>query len=512
MASNHGAYEKNMQGILSTLQKNGVSLQKDYLTPDRFAVSELDLKGLEKITSHHQDTVFTDLYSKEETLMDKGRFLALAKEITDSVGQKTIDFEVEKVTAGKLKTEPLDAQDYAKGAPFFLSCKTKHCDFPGAVGGNYPVAEYLSTQGTSVKIFNDSNNYVGHYNLWKDNKGDFCIGTIAMIDNHGISQYSPKDLKNLILAQAISLLNNNEKANSVSIGMGGHNLKNTLPGKFEKNTEGFVALGQVRHADLKSVSESPLKRLEKITGYTVSMAGPVIVDQDQIGMAPEQRKDFKNALVVVNRENLEQKKKILHNYNETKNPRSFTSSSQDENSASKKLQRSEAFKSKDGQGRLTFVEALLKNNALAGCRLVSVNGMYALLRVDNPSNLRQTKQALEEVTKSAKGLQVENGFRKDELRIMIPTPELVSKKAVRTTNWTSEVGQHTRLRAIKNVISRNQISGCGTLSVNGTDVLIRVNPEQKKDVMEAFSQLAENKGMTVKESPKDNQVRVEVKI
>ncbi|GLT18236.1 hypothetical protein GCM10007938_20140 [Vibrio zhanjiangensis] len=516
VASNHEAYKSNMQVILNTLEGNGVSLTNNYLTPKRFPVSEHELKGLEDITTHHQDSVFTDLYSKEETLMDKGRFLALAKDITNSRGVKTTDFELKEVTAGNLKTKPLEEQDYTKGAPFFLSCKTKHCDFPGAVGGNYPTAEYLSNQGTSVKVFNRSGDYVGHYNLWQQDTGDFCIGTIAMIDNHGISKYSPKDLKHLVVAQAISLLDNNKQAKSVSIGMGGHNLKNMFPAKFEKNTEGFVALGQLRHADLNlvnqnSVNQNMVTQLEKITGYKVSKESPVITEQDRIGMSPDQRKDFKNALVVVDRNNLEQQRNILNNYEQTKNQRSSGTRSKDKNSESLKLQRTEAFQSKES--RLAFIETLLKNNPIQGCSLVSVNGMHALLRVDHPSNLEQTKQTLQDLTKSVQGLKVENGFRGDELRVKIPNiTDLVSQKSVRATNWTSDIQKNIRRNAVDNFISKNQISGCETLSVNGADVLLRVSEEKKVAVMKIFSDLGNSMGITLKESPKSNQLRVSVKI
>ncbi|WP_061010286.1 hypothetical protein [Vibrio sp. CUB2] len=511
VASNHEAYQRNMKVILNTLEGNGVSLRNNYLTPNRFPVSKHELKGLEDITTLHQDSVFTDLYSKEETLMDKGRFLALAKDITDSKGVKTTDFELTKVTAGNLKTIPLEGQDYTKGAPFFLSCKTKHCDFPGAVGGNYPTAEYLSNQGTSVKVFNSSDDYVGHYNLWQQDNGDFCIGTIAMIDNHGISKYSPKDLKHLVLAQAISLLDSNKQAKSVSIGMGGHNLKNMFPAKFEKNTEGFVALGQLRHADLNSVSQNTVAQLEKITGYKVSKDSPVITEQDKIGMRPDQRKDFKNTLIVVDRNNLEQQKKILNNYQQTKNQPSSDTRIKDKNSVSPKLQRTEAFQSKES--RLAFIETLLKNNPIQGCSLVSVNGMHALLRVENPSNLEQTKQTLQDLTKRVDGLKVENGFRDNELRVKIPyITDLVSQKSVRTTNWTSDIQKNIRRNIVDNFISKNQVSGCETLSVNGADVLLRVSEEKKVAVMNIFSDLGNSMGITVKESPKNNQLRVAVKI
>ncbi|MDE1249229.1 hypothetical protein MCT08_06375 [Vibrio aestuarianus] len=203
VASNHEAYENNMQVILNTLKRHGVSFSKNYLKKERFTVSESELKGLEKIIIPHEDSFFTDLRSGEQFLMDKGRLLALAKDITTARGVKTTDFELKEVTAGKLHTKPLEGQDYEKGAPFFLSYKTKHCDFPGAVGGNYPIAEYLSNQGTSVEIFNSSGDYVGHYNIWQQDNGDFCIGTIAMIDNHGYSQFSHKELRQLILTQGI---------------------------------------------------------------------------------------------------------------------------------------------------------------------------------------------------------------------------------------------------------------------------------------------------------------------
>lgn len=511
VASNYEAYKSNMQVILNTLEENGVSLKNNYLTPNRFTVSEHELKELEDITTPHLDYVFTDLYSKEETLMDKGRFLALAKDIADSKGVKTTDFELKEVKAGNLKTKPLDEQDYTKGAPFFLSCKTKHCDFPGAVGGNYPTAEYLSNQGTSVKVFNSSDDYVGHYNLWQQDNGDFCIGTIAMIDNHGISKYSPKDLKHLVLAQAISLLDNNEQAKSVSIGMGGHNLKNMFPAKFEKNTEGFVALGQLRHADLNSVNQNTVAQLEKITGYKVSKDSPVITAQDRIGMRPDQRKDFKNALVVVDRNNLEQQKKILNNYKQTNNQPSSGTRIKDKNRESLKLQRTEAFQSK--ASRLAFIETLLKNNPIQGCSLVSVNGMHALLRVDNSSNLEQTKQTLQDLTKSVQGLQVENGFRDNELRVKIPyITEFVSQKSVRTTNWTSDIQKNIRRKIVDNFISKNQVIGCETLSVNGADVLLRVSEEKKVAVMKIFRDLGNSMGITVKESPKNNQLRVAVEV
>jgi hypothetical protein len=293
--------------------------------------------------------------------------------------------------------------------------------------------------------------------------------------------------------------------------MGGHNLKNMFPAKFEKNTEGFVALGQLRHADLNSVSQNMVVQLEKITGYKVSKDSPVIIEQDKIGMKPEQRKDFKNALAVVDRNNLEQQKRILNNYEQTQNQPSSDARIKDKNCVSKKLQRMETFQSKES--RLAFIETLLKNNPIQGCSLVSVNGMHALLRVDNASNLEQTKQTLQDLTKSVQGLQVENGFRDNELRVKIPyVTDFVSQKSVRTTNWTSDIQKKIRRNIVDNFISKNQISGCETLSVNGADVLLRVSEEKKNTVMKIFSDLGKSMGITLKESTKDNQLRVAVKI
>lgn len=429
VASNHEAYENNMQVILNTLKRHGVLFSKNYLRKERFTVSESELEGLEKIIIPHEDSFFTDLRSGEQFLMDKGRLLALAKDITNARGVKTTDFELKKVTAGKLHTKPLEGQDYEKGAPFFLSYKTKHCDFPGAVGGNYPIAEYLSNQGTSVEIFNSSDDYVGHYNIWQQDNGDFCIGTIAMIDNHGYSQFSHKELRQLILTQGISLLQNNERAQRVSIGMGGHNLRNMFPSKFAKNTDGFFTLGELRHADLSSVCQDRINHLERITDYEVRKKSPVITGQDEIGMMPDQRKDFKNALVVVDRNKLEGRTNILENIKQTKNQPS-SNATIEEQSVSRKSQRKKAYKNKMNQRAL--IEELLKNQSIQECEcsLVEVNGMHALLRVDNPSNRKQIKQRLQK----AQGLQVENGLRYDELRVQLP---YVTELSVRDPNRSS---------------------------------------------------------------------------
>ncbi|WP_039983609.1 hypothetical protein, partial [Vibrio sagamiensis] len=69
-----------------------------------------------------------------------------------------------------------------------------------------------------------------------------------------------------------------------------------------------------------------------------------------------------------------------------------------------------------------------------------------------------------------------------------------------------------RSDAVNYFISKNKISGCETLSVNGKDVLLKVSKEQKNDVMNAFNASANSMGITFKDSPKDNQVRVTVEI
>ncbi|KOE78193.1 hypothetical protein ACS86_18875 [Vibrio alginolyticus] len=56
VASNHEAYKNNMQVILNTLERHGVSFSKNYLKKERFTVSESELEGLEKIIIPHEDS------------------------------------------------------------------------------------------------------------------------------------------------------------------------------------------------------------------------------------------------------------------------------------------------------------------------------------------------------------------------------------------------------------------------------------------------------------------------
>ncbi|PNQ58764.1 hypothetical protein C1141_12775 [Vibrio agarivorans] len=136
--------------------------------------------------------------------------------------------------------------------------------------------------------------------------------------------------------------------------------------------------------------------------------------------------------------------------------------------------------------------------------------MDALLRVDNASNREQTKQDLQELTKDLQGIKIENGFRENELKVKISYN--TSQKPARATDWTSDLKKAIRSDAVNYFISKNKISGCETLSVNGKDVLLKVSKEQKNDVMNAFNASANSMGITFKDSPKDNQVRVTVEI
>jgi len=251
----------------------------------------------------------------------------LAEVITMQKGDKNISFECGAVSSGNLTTAPLITEDYRQGVPFLLSCKTRHCDFPGAAGGNYSLAEYLSNDGVSIKINDKHNRYIGHFNVWKTGFGDFCIGTIAMRNNSHNSDYSPKNLKQLLLNQAINLLENNHGAQIVLIGMGGHNMKNIFPDSFNQGGKGYEVLGRLRHAEYHSFKEKDVKILEKVTGMTVYNKEMTINNQDAIGMQGDQRKDFKNALVILDRNNekardndgVAQAKRILQNYEDNNN-------------------------------------------------------------------------------------------------------------------------------------------------------------------------------------------------
>ena len=68
---------------------------------------------------------------------------------------------------------------------------------------------------------------------------------------------------------------------------------------------------------------------------------------------------------------------------------SFRARTQYEDGVSQKLQRAEAYQS--NERRTVFMKTILNNSSIQGCNLVSVNGLDALLRVDNTSDRERTK-------------------------------------------------------------------------------------------------------------------------
>lgn len=148
-----------------------------------------------------------------------------------------------------------------------------------------------------------------------------------MKNNSGNSDYSPKNLKLLLLNQAVNLLENNQAAQKVLIGMGGHNMKNIFPDSFNQNGKGYEVLGRLRHAENHSFLQGDVEKLEKITNMAVYNKEININNQEIIGMQGDQRKDFKNALIILDRNNekasdsdgIAQAKSIIQNYEDNNN-------------------------------------------------------------------------------------------------------------------------------------------------------------------------------------------------
>ncbi|MCX8957124.1 hypothetical protein [Erwinia psidii] len=331
VATDKNAFKENMMRDIATLKINGIIFNKkqnQLLNSDTLMnVNPAKLTNIQDIVTPGEEYMFEDLITGNKTIVDVARCIMIAEEITMQKGAKNISFECGAVSSGNLTTSPLTAENYQQGMAFLLSCKTKHCDFPGAAGGNYPLAEYLSNDGISIKINDKHNDFIGHFNVWKLDSGDFCIGTVAMKNNSRKSDYSPKNLKHLLLSQAVNLLENNQGAQRVLIGMGGHNMKNILPDSFNQNSKGYKVLGRLRHAENHSFPQGDVKTLERITGMAVYDKEININNQEAIGMQENQRKDFKNALIILDRNNenardsdgIAQAKKILQNYEDNNN-------------------------------------------------------------------------------------------------------------------------------------------------------------------------------------------------
>lgn len=331
VATDKNTFKENMMRDIATLEINGITINKKLNqllnSGTLMNVNPAKLKNMQDIVTPGENYIFEDLITGNKTMVDIARCIMLAEEITSQKGAKNINFECGAVSSGNLTTSPLTAENYQQGVPFLLSCKTKHCDFPGAAGGNYPLAEYLSNDGVSVKINDKHNNYIGHFNVWQLDSGDFCIGTVAMKNNSGNSDYSPKNLKLLLLNQAVNLLENNQAAQKVLIGMGGHNMKNISPDSFNQNGKGYEVLGRLRHAENHSFLQGDVEKLEKITNMAVYNKEININNQEIIGMQGDQRKDFKNALIILDRNNekasdsdgIAQAKSIIQNYEDNNN-------------------------------------------------------------------------------------------------------------------------------------------------------------------------------------------------
>ncbi|BET80833.1 SufD family Fe-S cluster assembly protein [Edwardsiella anguillarum] len=331
VASDKRAFKENMMRDIATLEINGININEklnQLLNSDTLMnIDPAKLTSMQDIVTPGEEYIFEDLITGNKTMVDIARCIMLAEEITTQKGTKNINFECSTVSSGNLTTSLLTAENYQQGEPFLLSCKTKHCDFLGAAGGNYPLAEYLSNDGVSLKVNDKHNNYIGHFNIWKLDSGDFCIGTVAMKNNSGNSDYSPKNLKHLLLNQAVNLLENNQTAQRVLIGMGGHNMKNIFPDSFNQNGKGYEILGRLRHAENHSFLQRDVEKLEKITSMTVYNKEIKINNQENIGMQGDQRKDFKNALIILDRKNekasdgdgIAQAKRILQNYEKNNN-------------------------------------------------------------------------------------------------------------------------------------------------------------------------------------------------
>lgn len=292
----------NIKNLIETLHANNITTTKPSLEtllsketrPLHNQVSDLTTISAccNAETLQRGEYKFTDLRTDITYTVDPVKTNALMSILNDHLAEKSVSFSVPAVSFHDMQIEPLTPSDYKSGLPFLLSCETRHCDFIGGFGGNYPLAEYLSADGISCKITRAAH-YVGHVNVWKDVEGNILLGTLA------INQEAVKTsvLRQTLELFAKSLLESNPDSQKILLGMGGKNLSILFPNQFMDGGNGHSPLGKVRHED-NAFEKFPdeLQTLEQITGMppygTVNLN-----NQDNIGMSPNNRLDMKNAVV-----------------------------------------------------------------------------------------------------------------------------------------------------------------------------------------------------------------------
>jgi len=243
---------------------------------------------------------FNDLKTDTVYTIDPIKTATLTNILNSKTGEKSVSFSIPPTAFHDMRIDPLTSADYKAGLPFLLSCETRHCDFVGGFGGNYPLAEYLSPDGISCTITRGGD-YVGHINVWKDAEGNLLLGTLAVRQD---------EVKSSVLRQTLELfakglLETNDDTHSVLLGMGGQNLSVLYPGLFTPGGDGHFPLGRVRHGD-NIIEHLPVEttKLESLTQMKVH--GQVnIRDQDTLGMNPDNRLDMKNALVFMDAQKAE---------------------------------------------------------------------------------------------------------------------------------------------------------------------------------------------------------------
>lgn len=297
-------HKQNIEKLIATLERYGASPisceQKEILLsrnlansggvkPERFISpcfnrdmllrSDYEFKDLKSGVGYKADAIKTEL---------------ITNILNEKIGEKSISFDVPTVKFLDMEVVPLSSVEYKDGVPFLLSLETKHCDIVGGLGGNYPLAEYLSDDGVSCKVMRQGE-YVGHFNVWKDSNGDFTIGTMAIKREEVRSEV----LRHILDEFSVKLLMQNEGAKSILMGLGGQNLSIFHSAEFSESGVGYQALGRVRHADDIMSHAEDVKLVEDITGLSI-FGGIDIKNQDNIGMAPDERPDMKNCLVFMN--------------------------------------------------------------------------------------------------------------------------------------------------------------------------------------------------------------------
>lgn len=280
--------------------------------------------------------VFSDRVTRNLTIKDNVLPIKLLELIQETHPEKPFNFTCKDTSCNDLNAIPLTSEEYKAGLPFQLSHRTGHCDFPGLAGGNYPIAEYFSGDLLSVKIFNKENTYVGHFNIAKTSEGNFCIGTIAMVNTHRKNLYGSKNMYFLLLKVAVQLIEDNPEAKKVSLGLGGCNLKVLYPDVFKSHTQQYQSLGLIRHTQTSLLSDAKqnpsnhkelsqaMRTIEGVIRRPINLTPVDIDNQAAINMRPEDRKDFQNSFTLVTRNNndnyptdMDTIKKLIKNYEET---------------------------------------------------------------------------------------------------------------------------------------------------------------------------------------------------